>query len=208
MSSLRQILARHRRVLLLDSCSARVQLGWIERDGLSRWASSTEEAGIGLFKCLDQLGTPPTEADAFVFCDGPGSLLGVRIAAMAIRTWTTMVGRPVFAYHSLELIARSEQHRGTTVIADARRESWHQISATTQLQRVPTSALSGSIVTPEGFRNWTPLPEGVRTVTYDVGTLISELIDQDLFRETTNPDAFLHEEPSYVTWTPRIHRAP
>ena len=33
-------------------------------------------------------------------------------------------------------------------------------------------------------------------------------IDADLFRATDAPDAFLHEEPSYATWTPQIHRAP
>ena len=34
------------------------------------------------------------------------------------------------------------------------------------------------------------------------------VLDVDLFHETRAPDAFLHEEPSYVTWTPKIHRAP
>ena len=33
-------------------------------------------------------------------------------------------------------------------------------------------------------------------------------VDLDLFRPTDAPDAFLHEEPSYATWTPQIHRAP
>jgi hypothetical protein len=29
-----------------------------------------------------------------------------------------------------------------------------------------------------------------------------------LFRQTEEPDAFLHEEPSYAMWTPQVHQAP
>lgn len=208
MSSLRQILADYRKVLLLDSCSARIQVGWLETNAESRWADSSEEAGTGLFRCLERLKAAPSQAEAFIFCDGPGSLLGIRTAAMAVRTWTSIADRPVFAYHSLELVAGSAANAGATVIADARRDSWHRLAVGTELRRVPTSELSGDLVTPEGFRNWTPLPVSVRKVPYDVAALINEVSDTDVFRKTATPDAFLHEEPSYVTWTPRIHRAP
>ena len=30
----------------------------------------------------------------------------------------------------------------------------------------------------------------------------------DLLRPAPLPEAFLHEDPAYVTWTPQIHRAP
>jgi len=37
---------------------------------------------------------------------------------------------------------------------------------------------------------------------------LPEVASAALFRETAAPDAFLHGEPSYVRWAPKIHRAP
>ena len=61
---------------------------------------------------------------------------------------------------------------------------------------------------PEGFRHWSTLPAGVTRTPYVLADLLPAVADHDLFRATDAPDAFLHEEPSYVTWTPQIHRAP
>jgi tRNA threonylcarbamoyladenosine biosynthesis protein TsaB len=32
--------------------------------------------------------------------------------------------------------------------------------------------------------------------------------DEPFFRESPEPDAFMHEQPSYVAWTPQVHQAP
>lgn len=173
-----------------------------------RWATSAEESGIGLFTCVDALAIQPGDARGFVFCDGPGSILGIRTSAMAVRAWRVLNPRPVFSYHSLELVARFLGDPELSVIADARRDAWHCISLNTPLRRVASADLPPSLATPAGFRNWTPLPAGVNPVAYSIEDMLSRVMDEDLLRETAEPDAFLHEEPNYVTWTPRIHRAP
>ena len=61
---------------------------------------------------------------------------------------------------------------------------------------------------PDGFRHWTRLPDGVTRTPYSLAELLPPVADRDLFRLTDAPDAFLHEEPGYATWTPQIHRAP
>lgn len=208
MPTLRQILAAHAPVLVIDAASARIQVGWLPANGRERWAASVEEAGVGVFTALEQLKVQPGDAGAFVFCDGPGSVLGIRSVAMALRSWSVLMPRPMFAYHSLALVARALGKPEAHVIADARRDSWHCVSADGVLRRVPTAELAGELVMPEGFRHWTPLPAGVTIVPYDVAGLLARSDDVDLLREAKAPDAFLHEEPSYVTWTPQIHRAP
>jgi len=208
MPTLRQILAAHTPALLLDAASTRVQVGLLAGDGTGDWAESVAEAGIGIFRCLEELGARPAHVGAFLYCDGPGSILGVRTAAMALRTWTGMAARPMFAYHSLALVAEAMGRPEVTVIADARRDSWHCLVRGDTLRRVPTAELAGELVMPEGFRHWTPPPMGLRTVPYRLAELLPAVLDANLFRSTEAPDAFLHEEPSYVTWTPQIHRAP
>lgn len=210
MPSLRQLLAAHAPLLVLDAASARVQVGWFptHATGDANWAMVDEEAGTGVFHGLASLGADVTAARAFAFCDGPGSVLGIRTTAMALRTWGVLAPRPVFAYHSLAVVAEGLGQNDVTVIADARRELWHAFVRGGALRRVPAAELSGELVTPENFRHWSPMPAGVHQVPYSLSELLPRVADADLFRPTDAPEAFLHEEPSYATWTPQIHRAP
>jgi tRNA threonylcarbamoyladenosine biosynthesis protein TsaB len=208
MPSFRQLLAVHPQILVLDAASARAQVGIVSESG-ERWASSDEEAGIGLFRNLESLHIDIGEVNAFAFCDGPGSILGIRTAAMTLRAWNTLRPRPVYAYCSLALISSSLTDPNVTVIADARRDSWHTYPQGGPLARVPTANLTGALVTPDLFRAWSALPpQGAQPTPYVVSTLLRDTIDANLFTSTEHPDAFLHEEPSYVKWTPQIHRAP
>jgi len=148
-------------------------------------------------------------AGAWVFCDGPGSILGIRTVAMALRTWRVLAPRPVFAYGSLAVVAHALGKCDVTVIADARRDRWHAFDLNSGvLRRAPTAELAGALVMPENFRHWSPLPAGVTRVPYSLAELLPRVAGVDLFRATDAPDAFLHEEPSYAAWTPQIHRAP
>ncbi len=208
MSSLRQLLASHRPVLLLDAASAVVQVGVLRGDAPAQWQTSRDEAGIGVFQCVGAAGLPIEDAAAFVFCDGPGSILGIRTVAMALRTWNLLKSRPTFAYCSLAVVAHALSRPDITVIADARRDTWHHYRIGGNLQRVGVGNLSGELVMPEDFRHWSALPPHVQTVPYSLAELLPRIADVDLFYPATNPDAFLHEEPSYATWTPQIHRAP
>ena len=75
------------------------------------------------------------------------------------------------------------------------------------LRRVTAAELTGSLFMPEYFRTWAARPTEVKTTGYDLATILPRMTDAELFRATAKPDAFLHEDPSYQTWTPRIHRA-
>lgn len=208
MPSLSELLRTHAPLLVIDAASMRVQVGVFAADGTARWATQTEEAGIAVFRCVERLGVDLSTIRAFVFCEGPGSTLGIRTVAMAIRTWQTLAPRPAFAYTSLALVAHALAQPDITLIADARRDSWHIQKIGGALRRVAASELSGALVTPENFRHWTPLPTGATTTPYEVADLLARVPNAELFRATDQPDAFLHEEPSYATWTPQIHRAP
>jgi tRNA threonylcarbamoyladenosine biosynthesis protein TsaB len=221
MSSLRELLALHPTVLLIDSSSTVVQAAVLRRDAEPVWSTRLGEAGEQVFSLtndlLERTNLPLESVDAFVFCDGPGSVLGIRTTAVALRTWCVLRERPVYAYCSLTVVAqalaRSPGRRDFSVIADARRDSWHRVAvdadgSLSSLHRLPTAELSGALVMPEGFRHWTELPASTETVSYSLAIRLPELADADLFYAAPQPDAFLHEEPVYKTWTPQVHRAP
>lgn len=194
--------------VLVDCASSVIQVAVLDPTGAHRWARSETEAGLGLFSCIEELALDPAAANAWVLCTGPGSILGIRTAAMALRTWLTLRPAPVHAYFSLALIAHAHPEPAPPVIADARRESWHVFTQAGGLQRLPATELPASCVMPQGFRHWSTPPAGVTTVSYDLRQLLPRVWDAPLLTPCPEPDAFLHEEPTYVTWTPRVHRAP
>ncbi|HEY0865018.1 MAG TPA: peptidase M22 [Lacunisphaera sp.] len=220
MSSLTQLLASHGRLLVLDAASTRVQVGLIRNGAPARWRSVADEAGTGLFTAAEALlaeaGAGLEETGAFVFCEGPGSMLGTRTVAMALRTWQVLQPRPAYAYQSLAVAARgawTEQARAFAVIADARRDTWHvqPVDAggrLAPLQRVNTADLpAGELLTPENFRAWAQPPRPVAACSYDLAKIFPTLGDGDFFRASNAPDAFQHEAPEYKKWSAQVHSA-
>ena len=210
------MLAAHPVLLLLDAASARVQVAlWTAGAAAAPlWWSGDGDAGCGVFagveSLLAQTGRSIDAMDAFVLCEGPGSQLGIRTAAMALRVWTPRLGGtiPVYIYRSVELVARSLADPELSVIVDARRESWHVAKLGAPLRRVATAELTGPQTMPEHFRHWSALPSQVRSVPYDLATMLPATMDSDLFQPTAEPDALRAEPPTYVAWTPQVHRAP
>ncbi len=220
MARLAQILAHHGGILVLDAASSRVQVGLLRPGREALWHTPDSDAGQAVFagtaELLARTGLTLAEIDAVLFCEGPGSMLGIRTVAMALRTWSVLRPRACFSYQSLVVAARHEwrhQPRPFTVVADARRDSWHAVTVAADgslspLQRLPTSALpSADLFTPEHFRAWTPAPAHLQTCTYDLARVYAQLGEDDLFRESASPDAFQAEAPDYRKWSAQVHSA-
>src|SRR5512133_656309 len=174
MPALQDILAAHSPALLLDAASSRIQVGWLEKVAgpaaspavAMRGETSGAEATTAVFEGVSRLGRNPSDAAAFLFCDGPGSVLGIRTVAMALRTWNVLKPRPVFAFCSLALVAHALGRPELGIIADARRDSWHHYRIGRGLRRLPAAEVNGELVMPEDFRHWSPLPAPVGRVPY------------------------------------------
>ncbi len=183
------------------------------------WSTAESEAGQAVFSgvtdVLGKAGLRLDEIDAFVFCEGPGSMLGTRTVAMTLRTWQALKPRPAYAYQSLALAARAEwkrRPRSFAVISDARRDTWHvqviDASGTlAPLQRcAPQELPAGERLTPAPFRRWSELPAGTQQCAYDPADIATQP-DADFFQLAAQPDAFQHESPDYKKWSAQIHSA-
>ncbi len=220
MPSLSQLLNEHGTVLVLDAASTSVQVGLLQPGEPARWRRTPGEAGTRLFACvesaLQEAGAGIESIEAFVFCEGPGSMLGTRTVAMTLRTWQLLKPRPVCAYQSLAVAALSEwtrnKDRPFAVIADARRDAWHCQQLTTDgrltpLQRLPAAELPGvELLTPENFRAWAPPPRPARSCSYDMAEIFHALAEIDCCRAVAAPDAFQHAAPDYKKWPAQVHR--
>lgn len=227
MASLNSLVAAHGSVLVVDSASTVVHVGLLADGRTPSWWRSSREAGVAVFEGADAVLAGAAmrldEIGALVFSHGPGSILGIRIAAMAFRTWKALAKRslPAFGYCSLELLTLNLRHAGTTgpfaVIADARRGTWHFAEAAKtangdhrprRVSAAEIAAYQGALFTPSQFGVWARLPERVRTADYCPPDFWGELGAADLLHPAPEPEAFQYEEAAYALWTPRIHRAP
>jgi tRNA threonylcarbamoyladenosine biosynthesis protein TsaB len=215
VQSLNTILYAHQSLLLIDASSQTIHLGWLQRGQPAQWSRIEQEAGTGLYALLEKIALSPNDAGAFAYCEGPGSILGIRTVAAALRTWTALTSRPIFSYRSLDLLVHTEGRPGATFIFDARRRSWHAVSIDAHgvaepLQRIPEGQLPpGDLLMPQGFRTWTALPTPTpATVPYNPTRIAGDLTDTDLFSVSSDPDAFQPEPPSYARWSPQVHQAP
>ncbi len=221
MPSLTQLLTSHARLLILDAASTHVQVGLLRRGAPDLWRLSAEEAGTGIFSGAEALlresGLKIGDLGAFIYCEGPGSMLGIRTVALALRTWQVLAPRPVYAYQSLAVAGQfawaQQPPRAFTVIADARRDTWHcqPVGADGRmpaLQRLPAAALpAGEWLTPENFRAWAPSPRPAAPCPYELAAIFPAIAGGDHFQATTAPDAFQHEAPAYRKWSAQIHQA-
>ena len=223
MATLAQLLAQHRRILVLDAVSSQVQVGLLREGSSPLWQSSPQEAGAALFagvdRCLATAQLKLAEVHAFLFCEGPGSLLGARTAAMAIRTWQTLDPRPAYSYRSLILLshqlASAAPGEAFAVVSDARRDTWNCVSvdvggSASPLRRLPReeiAGMSGRLYTPAAFRAWAPLPQQATECAYDVAQLLDAAMHVDLFSAAPSPDTFQFAAPEYKKWSAQIHSA-
>jgi len=205
----------------VDAASTTVQVGLLRADAPPLWRASSDEAGKALFTLADETlrAASLTLADvrAFAFDAGPGSMLGVRTVAMALRTWQALAARPAYQFQSLALLAHKLARAGHTgaVIADARRDTWHVVEFSAPdrivpLRRVPTAELAASATPlwqPAAFRAWSQSPRATQDCAFDLAALFAAHANADILTATEAPEAFQHEAPEYKKWSAQVHSA-
>lgn len=122
--------------LVLDgSARAGVRVGVLSG---GRWIGqglSPDGALEGLFGCVEaalaEAGVRLADIRSFALCVGPGSVLGIRIAALAVRAWSALEPRPIFVWESLAGLAHSARAAGEKgpflVAAESRLKRWHAL---------------------------------------------------------------------------------
>ena len=207
--------------LYLDAASPAIAVGLRVCAGEApTWVHTHDEAGVALFRAVGTLararGIAMGDVATAVLCEGPGSLLGVRLAAMALRTWMALPRpRPleVVGYRSLELVAAGLLARGQRgpfhVIVDGRRATWNTLTVDAEgnlgpIRRRPAAEAfppGEPVFHPHGFPLWQALPTGVQAVEYNPAALPGLATRFGLLRPVASPEAFMIEMPTYREWT-------
>ena len=100
---------------------------WLAQVAVSEGAM---EATAGLVeRILLQANCKLADIASFAVCEGPGSILGIRVTAMMARTWATQFSRPLYVWSALDLTAQIAQESQVAlpflVISESRLKKWN-----------------------------------------------------------------------------------
>lgn len=210
--------------LLVDAAGPLVQTGLWHSGEWLRWIGSREEAGRSLFAGVETILSEEkislADLSGFFFCEGPGSMLGIRIAAMAIRSWQTVVATPlpVFTYQSHAFLAHVLLARPIAppfhVISDARRNRWNATSVAAdgsiaplrRLEEEAVAELAGPVYRMEEvIRNEAPVPVA-EVIPYSLEQEAARFLEAGLLRRQNEANPLTLESPEYQKWSGERHR--
>lgn len=211
-------------LLLLDASASKVQVGLLQGKVWLAFRELEEEAINSIFAgtsaCLKEAKMPLEEVAGFLFCEGPGSILGIRLAAMAINGWRSQPAHrqaPVFSFRSLEAAVSLFKHKGESmpfhIVSEYRQGRWHLASVKkdgqcTDITMVETDALSklqGAIYYIPRRINVPAPPAFIQPRDYSLRELPHVLNSANLLRQTDKPEAYQPEKPVYVKWDAKRH---
>ena len=207
--------------LVLDgSARAGVRVGVISG---GRWAGqgiSPDGALEGLFGCVEAALADAklslADIRSFALCVGPGSVLGIRIAALAVRSWSALEPRPIFVWESLSALARSALVAGEKgpflVAVESRLKRWHALEVAADGSLGAPFEAEAAELNSAGRRLFacgevavTALPAHV-AVPPPWSALPALLAQPGFLREEARPDA-LNVAQDFATWSGERHRA-
>lgn len=210
--------------LALDASTRDVAVGVLSEDRWEALRQATGDALETIFRLTDEVlarsGRELGELNGVLFCAGPGSLLGLRLAAMAVGTWRQL---PELAqwelrqYHSLHYMAATRQLRGERdfhVLSPFRREQLNHLQVIDgspgEPGVLPVSALGESppprYFVPNGTLRTSP-PEAATVIAYDLESLPEILRTfPERFPIVERLEIHVPIAPEFARWSAERHR--
>jgi tRNA threonylcarbamoyladenosine biosynthesis protein TsaB len=207
--------------LVLDgSARAGVRVGVLAG---GRWVGqgiSPDGALEGLFGCVEaalaESNLKLGDIRSFALCVGPGSVLGIRISALAVRSWSALESRPIFIWESLAGIARSalvSGEKGPFLVAvESRLKRWHALEVSADSSLGTPFEAEAAQLNSSGRRVLasSEAAPGVLTshlaVAHPWSFLPAFFGQSGFLREESRPDA-LNVANDFATWSGERHRS-
>ena len=187
-----------------------------------RWVGqglSPDGALEGLFGCVEvalaEAKLKLSDIRSLALCVGPGSVLGIRIAALAVRSWSALEPRPIFVWESLAGIARSALTAGEKgpflVAVESRLKRWHALEVSADGSLGAPFEAEAAQLNSSGHRVLASSEAAAGVLTSHVAVphpwsaLPTFFAQSGFLREELRPDA-LNVANDFATWSGERHR--
>lgn len=210
--------------LVLDASAGSVFVGILASD--TEWIRScttTANALEGLFEsvaaCLESANLQLDSIPSYIYCEGPGSVLGLRLCAMAIETWRKVspISPQLYRYNSLALTAallradRPEIDKAL-LVADWKKAVWHSLniggSNVSEVRPISDGELI-EIKCPlfhlPQRKGWQAAPSDATMLHYEPVRLIEVISEPNLLSSSTEIELFTAGANTFQKWAPERH---
>lgn len=211
--------------LVIDGSSSRIFAGVLKND---RWLSSQHTEGNALEslfttveKTLIEASTHLNQIGAYIYNAGPGSVLGLRLTAMALETWGQLYpeSRNFFAYNSLQFSMRLIQKdqpdlKEALLISDWKKNTWNAIYLEDGIVSDPGVASTEEITSYKGTvfhlpqrKGWQSPPEHAATLAFEPERINEVYRQNSLLKNSQGIELYASAINTFQKWTPDRHRA-
>ena len=212
--------------LVIDGSGSKVFAGILDTENrwlikLERDGSPLEELFSVIEAVLTESGLSLSEVGSYIYCMGPGSVLGLRICAMAIETWSRLYPETAqyYKYNSLQLSAHALLHaepdlEDALIVADWKKGAWNalylrgrRVGATEVIDDASLDNWGNLIYHLPQRKGWQSPTNKVKTLRYDP-SILDAIHDADgLLQITDHIDLYSSGINTFQKWTPTRHRA-
>ena len=209
--------------LVIDGSGSTVFVGVLGQDQC--WLAISQQDGAPLESLFPAVETTLKAAQlslaeicSFIYCEGPGSVLGLRLCAMAIETWSRLnpTSAHYFAYNSLQLSASlicldTPSSTDALLVSDWKKGTWNAVKinggapgSTDVVDDKIIANWAGQLFHLPQRKGWQKPPPNATTLTYcpqrlpEVLHLLSPCDSVELYSSGINV---------FQKWTPERHRA-
>jgi tRNA threonylcarbamoyladenosine biosynthesis protein TsaB len=213
--------------LVIDGSGSSVFAGVLRNDG--QWLAHSEQTGAALEMLFPTVESVLKDAElslgdlrSYIYCEGPGSVLGLRLCAMAIETWSRLYPESArtFAYNTLQLCATLLKKDTSLpdlslIISDWKKGAWNAVYIAegdigqTCVADDPTIAeWQGALYHLPQRKGWQLPPANVETLNYSPERLPEVMQQPGLLRPTSGVELYASGINTFAKWAPDRHRAP
>ena len=212
--------------LVIDSSGIAVFAGLLDAE--RGWLAKAERDGGPLEELFPVIEAVMTESGLslkdignYIYCMGPGSVLGIRLCAMAIETWSRLYPNSAhyYKYNSLQLSAHALLHatpdlKDALIVSDWKKGAWNalyvrggQVGATEVINDDALTDWQNLTYHLPQRKGWQCPPAKVQTLNYDPSILDAIHDAEDLLQITDRIELYSSGINTFKKWTPTRHQA-
>ena len=212
--------------LVIDGSGSKVFAGILDAENrwlvkLERDGSPLEELFSVIEAVLTESGLSLTEIGSYIYCMGPGSVLGLRLCAMAIETWARLYPKSAqyYKYNSLQLSAHALLYatpdlKDALIVSDWKKGAWNalyikggHVGATEVIDDGALNDWENLIYHLPQRKGWQSPPDKVQTLVYDPSILDAIHDAEGLLQITDRIELYSSGFNTFQKWTQTRHRA-
>ena len=212
--------------LVIDGSGSKVFAGILDAENrwlvkLERDGSPLEELFSVIEAVLTESGLSLTEIGSYIYCMGPGSVLGLRLCAMAIETWARLYPKSAqyYKYNSLQLSAHALLYttpnlKDALIVSDWKKGAWNalyikggHVGATEVIDDGALNDWENLIYHLPQRKGWQSPLNKVQTLCYDPSILDAIRDASGLLQITDRIELYSSGINTFQKWPQTRHRA-